>query len=277
MTRLPVALAVLAALPAAAFPPAPYETVYGIVRDQVGATVTAEGAELVLLQGATELQRVPILGNHWIDRNYELKVKIDANRPQTSLYSATALPADGLFSLAVDMNGQRFYPIETSAGLFQAGDGGGQRRLDLNLGIDEDGDGLPDVWEQWQLYQAGHLPGEDGWDLSLIDRNGDFDGDGDSNWQEYVAGTFAGDPTERFELEIREKAAGFVRFEFFAVTGKTYTIEQSADGETWSAVPFGLTESDEQVIARRAEGSAIQSAYCAPTAARAELFRLTVR
>jgi hypothetical protein len=34
-----------------AFPPAPYYTMYGVVRDQVGQTVTAEGAEVILLKG----------------------------------------------------------------------------------------------------------------------------------------------------------------------------------------------------------------------------------
>jgi hypothetical protein len=34
-----------------AFPPAPYYTLYGVVRDQVGQTVTAEGAEVILLKG----------------------------------------------------------------------------------------------------------------------------------------------------------------------------------------------------------------------------------
>ncbi|MEI7929800.1 MAG: hypothetical protein WCH40_14710, partial [Verrucomicrobiales bacterium] len=33
-----------------AFPPAPYYTLYGVVRDQVGQTVTAEGAEVILLR-----------------------------------------------------------------------------------------------------------------------------------------------------------------------------------------------------------------------------------
>ena len=56
--------------------------------------------------------------------------------------------------------------------------------------------GIPDAWEQSQLYAAGILPGEDGWDLSLIDRDGDFDKDGISNWLEYIAGTFATDPTD---------------------------------------------------------------------------------
>ena len=38
-----------------AFPPAPYYTLYGVVRDQVGQTVTAEGAEVILLKGGVEV------------------------------------------------------------------------------------------------------------------------------------------------------------------------------------------------------------------------------
>jgi hypothetical protein len=38
---------------ASAFPPAPYYTLFGVVRDRVGQTVTAEGAEVILLKGGT--------------------------------------------------------------------------------------------------------------------------------------------------------------------------------------------------------------------------------
>ena len=41
-----------------AFPPAPHYTLYGIVRDQVGQRVTAEGAEVVLLRGSAEIGRI---------------------------------------------------------------------------------------------------------------------------------------------------------------------------------------------------------------------------
>jgi hypothetical protein len=71
------------------------------------------------------------------------------------------------------MNGLLFYPIEVNGNL-TAGKGGESVRLDLNLGVDSDDDGLPDTWEEWQLYQAGYFPDENGWDLSLIDRDGDL-------------------------------------------------------------------------------------------------------
>ncbi|MEJ6578200.1 MAG: hypothetical protein QNL68_00215, partial [Akkermansiaceae bacterium] len=50
----------LSSLTALAFPPAPYYTLYGIVRDQVGQTVTAEGAQVILLKGGVEVGRTPI-------------------------------------------------------------------------------------------------------------------------------------------------------------------------------------------------------------------------
>lgn len=261
-----------------AFPPAPYYTLYGMVRDQVGQTVTAEGAVIVLLKGGVEVGRAPVNSVAGLDQNYELAVRIDQNRSGTTLYTDKAVEAQGPFSLAVDMNGSRFYPIEV-AGNLTAGKGGERVRLDLNLGEDSDGDGVPDVWEQWQLYQAGYFPdGNGNWPIHLIDRNGDFDGDGQSNWLEYVAGTFAGDATEKFGLEIKEKAESSVRFEFFAITGKTYTIERSTDVKTWTRVPFAIGTPSAGSLVHTAADVAIVSAFTTPTqGGTREFYRLTVR
>lgn len=249
-----------------------------MVRDQVGQTVTAEGAVIVLLKSGVEIGRAPISPVAGLDQNYELSVRIDQNRSGTTLYTDKAVEAQGAYSLAVDMNGSRFYPIEV-AGNLTAGKGGERVRLDLNLGEDSDGDGLPDVWEQWQLYQAGYYPdGNGNWPIHLIDRNGDFDGDGQSNGLEYVAGTFAGDATEKFGLEIKEKGETSVRFEFFAITGKTYTIERSTDVETWTRVPFSISAPAAGSLTHTATDVAIISAFTttAPGETK-EFFRLTVR
>ena len=164
---LAVAYLLVFAVPAAAFPPAPHYTLYGMVRDQVGQTVVAEGAEVILLKDGVEIGRTPITAGRQLEQNYELRVRIDQNRSGTTLYTEKAVEAQGLFSLVVEMNGSLFYPIEV-AGNLTAGKGGERVKLDLNLGEDRDGDGLPDVWEQWQLHQAGLGPDENGnWDLGL--------------------------------------------------------------------------------------------------------------
>jgi hypothetical protein len=261
---------------ASAFPPAPYYTLYGMVRDQVGQTVMAEGAQVILLKDGAEVGRTPITSNR-IDQSYELTVRIDQNRSGTTFYTEKAIAAQGLFSLVVSMNGEFFYPIEVSGNL-TAGKGGERVRLDLTLGEDKDKDGLPDTWEAWQLYQAGLYPDENGeWDLSLIDRDGDFDGDGQSNWLEYLAGTFAGDATETFGLTIKEKLEESVRFEFYGITGKVYTIESSLDMKTWTRVPFAVGAPGAGNNAHQASDVGIVSAFTAPRATNSEFYRLSVR
>ena len=261
---------------AVAFPPAPYYTLYGMVRDQVGQTVTAEGAEVILLKGGVEIGRTPITSNR-LDQSYELNLRIDQNRSGTTFYTDKAVAAGGLFSLVVSMNGQLFYPIEVSGNL-TAGKGGERVKLDLTLGEDLDKDGLPDTWEAWQLYQAGLYPGDDGrWDLSLLDKSGDFDKDGPSNLLEYIAGTFAGDATENFNLTIKEKLPASVRFEFYAITGKVYTIESTLDMKTWTRVPFAVGAPGAGNNAHQASDVGIVSAFTTPRATHSEFYRLSVR
>ena len=80
-------LLLLVASSSQAFPPAPYYTLYGVVRDQVGQTVTAEGAQVI------------------------------HNRSGTTFYTDKSIAAQGLFSLVVSMNNEFFYPIEVSGNL----------------------------------------------------------------------------------------------------------------------------------------------------------------
>jgi len=146
------------------------------------------------------------------------------------------------YTLAIDIGGVLYHPIEINATPPKVGTPASRVRLDLTLGIDSDGDGLPDAWEESQLYQAGYLPGEDGWDLSLIDRDGDLDNDGLSNRLEYIAGTYAGDATSTIGLEIKEKSGENVRLETYAIYGKSYSIESSTDLETWTATSFSTAD-----------------------------------
>jgi hypothetical protein len=194
---------------AAAFPPAPYYTLYGMVRDQVGQTVTAEGAEIILLKGGVEIGRTPITSGQ-LDHNYELNIRIDAARSGTVFYSDKAVAALGEFSLVVAMNG-------------------------------------------------------------------DYDRDGQNNLQEYLAGTFAGDATETFALALKEKLPQSVRFEFYAITGKVYTIESTLDMKTWTRVAFAVGAPGTGSEAYQASQVGILSIFTAPRSNTGEFFRLTVR
>ena len=275
LNLLGVAFVVGLAIPADGFPPSPHFTLFGIVRDQVGQRLPANGStEVILLRGNVEISRTP-LSKSLLDQNYEMKIKVDANRPGTDLYRELAFANDAPFSVAVDINGVRFYPIEV-AGTLRVGTGGERQRLDLNLGEDTDLDGLPDAWEEWQLYTMGFYPDRGGnWDLSLFSWNGDFDHDGLIDGLEYIAGTFAGDATEKFDLNILSITDGVARFNFYQIIGKLYTIETSEDGQSWRAVDFSVAE--KPVSKSHQAGSiGIVSASAASPSSRA-LFRLTVR
>lgn len=271
-----LAVAVTAPSRLEAFPPAPYYTIYGMVRDQVGATLAVDGAELVLLRDGTEIGRAPIFTSLKSDSNYELQIKVDRNPAEVRSYSPNAVGAQGLFSVKVVLNGQNFFPIEAS-GVLRAGNGGERVRLDLNLGADANNDGLPDAWQEWQLYQAGRRVGQPGWDIGLITKDGDFDGDGTSNYLEYLAGTFAGDAAERFDLRMLAKSPTTVSFEFYAITGKVYSIEQSTDLKTWTTVPMTTTVGGTTFDYYRATAVGTFPAYVAATPGAARFYRLTVR
>jgi hypothetical protein len=259
-----------------AYPPAPYYTLFGVVRDQVGATLRVDGAEIVLLRDGKEIGRTPIYPDLRLDSNYELKIRIDQGHTGTRVYSTSALQPQGVYSLLVVINGQNLYPIEVS-GTLRAGTGGERVRLDLNLGGDANRDGLPDAWQEWVLYQAGRRPGTPEWNINLITKDGDFDGDGISNFLEYVAGTFAGDPAERLELSLINKTPAAVFLEFYSITGKVYGIEESADLKTWQPTPFTVGSGSPPAILHRAQAIGITTAQVAAPATTSRFYRLTVR
>ena len=155
----------------------------------------------------------------------------------TSLAHATG----STFTLGVVLNDIVYYPIEMSSP-HTVGRPGERVRLDLTLGVDSDGDGIPDAWEQSQLYAGGIAPGPDGWDLSLMTRDGDFDGDGISNWREYIAGTYATDATDYLAPQIVGTGQTHARLRFFAIHGKVYDLESSTDLATWTSAALYLRD-----------------------------------
>ncbi|MDE2642310.1 MAG: hypothetical protein OSB55_06100 [Verrucomicrobiota bacterium] len=239
MVRLILLLLVLTQPSLHAFPPAPYYTIHGDVRDQYGLLIPAGGSTVLGFQGGKEMMRQALTSVSGADYNYLIRMRMDMLRPSTAAYSSKAMTLGGVYTLAVEIGGEILYPIEM-ASRPSVGSPGARRRLDLTLGIDSDGDGLPDAWEESQLHHAEIRPGINGWDLSLIDRDGDFDKDGISNFNEYIAGTYASDASSALALKIKEQLGDFVRFEFYAIYGKSYILEASSDLQNWSAVSFSL-------------------------------------
>ena len=165
---------------------------------------------------------------------------MDMQRLGTQTYTGLANATGTAFTLGVVLHDIVYYPIEMSQPR-AIGHPGERIRLDLTLGIDSDGDGIPDAWEQSQLYAGGIMPDANGWNLALIDRDDDLDGDGVSNWQEYIAGTFATDPTDYLALQIAATTATHARLRFFGIYNKVYSLESSTDLQIWTPADVFLS------------------------------------
>ncbi|MDP0499965.1 MAG: hypothetical protein Q7P63_07670 [Verrucomicrobiota bacterium JB022] len=248
-----------------AFPPAPYYTVFGDVRDEFGTLLHPEGASVILSAGGKEVLRQSLLDFDNRGFNYQVRLRIDLQRAGTTPYSSLALGIGTTYTLSVSIGGIVYLPIEMSTPP-QTGNPAGRTRLNLTLGVDSDGDGLPDAWEEAQLFHAGIPAGEDGWDLSLLDAKGDFDRDGLSNYQEYVSGTYATDSESYLWLDIAEVLPESVRLDFYAFYGRIYVLQSSRDMENWTVVPLLTTDPEEDPEATpnaflRANSTGVTSLY----------------
>jgi hypothetical protein len=100
-------------------------------------------------------------------------------------------------------------------------------RFSLNLWIDEDGDGIPHAWEEFN-GMSDTDPAD-----ALLDR----DGDGFTNRQEYLAGTNPRDANSVLkigEIALQSTADGLCTLVSWAsVAGRTYKLERSYDMVNW--------------------------------------------
>lgn len=73
------------------------------------------------------------------------------------------------------------------------------------------------------------------------DRRGDqHHGDGISNVDEYLAGTFAFDPADGFRLQLVPRPNDTPLLEFTVITARTYTLFSSTNLQTWTPMSFKI-------------------------------------
>lgn len=228
---LACALGWLAApVPLRAFPPAPHHEILGMVRDEMGNPLQALGARVVLETpaGVRYVGSIAPLTRPGI--NYRLYIPLDTG-VTADLYKATALQPAASFRISVYLNGKLYLPIEMRGNLASLGQPTESTRLDLTLGEDADGDGIPDAWQKTLAKRLGV-------GMDQVKPGDDPDGDGLSNRDEYLAGTYAYDPAEGFELKAERDADGTLSMAFLAVQGRSYSLLGSVDLHEWHPVEF---------------------------------------
>jgi hypothetical protein len=228
----------LVGLPTFAFPPAPNHTFYGLVRDEMGDPIVVTNA-VVILETLTGIQIqsrvIPYLAP---GLNYRLAVPMDAGLTADN-YKPTALRPTVSFRMKVKIGTTVYLPLELRGGYANLGRPAQRTHLDLTLGEDTDGDGLPDAWERALIDMLGG-----GLTFADIRPGDDSDGDGLTNLQEYIAGTYAFDAQDGLRLDAAGLDAGHPLLDFMVIRGRSYTILASADLQTWIPVDFRLAGSD---------------------------------
>lgn len=227
---------------ARAFPPAPHHVIEGVVRDAYGHPLTLTSAR-ILLETATGKRitgRVrPEMGR---GLNYALTIPMDAGLTP-DVYRPTALQPLVPFRVRVQIGNVTYLPIEMTADYARLGQPAQRTRLDLTLGEDSDGDGLPDAWERALIELLGGNR-----TLADIRPGDDLDGDGLTNLQEYLAGTYAYDPADGIVLDGLELQSGRVRLEFTVVRGRTYSVLAGNEVTTWNPVAFTVEGAGEDAV-----------------------------
>jgi hypothetical protein len=153
----------------------------------------------------------------------------------SDLYKTNALETNSLFTLLVVIGNTTNLPIQTANSYSPLGQPAQLTRIDLTLGVDSNGDGIPDAWEYAFLASIGSK-------LTLTNLNAGMDvaGDGRTLMQEFLLGTYPFDPGEPFAARMVSFNNGAPILEFPTMTGRFYTILGSSDLEQWTPLTFRL-------------------------------------
>ncbi|MGO8678445.1 MAG: hypothetical protein ACLQVX_21595 [Limisphaerales bacterium] len=243
-----LALALLLTGTALAYPPAPFHVIYGMARDQYGTPFTTASTTILLQTPAGVRLTGSVCPGLAAGVNYQIDVPMDAGLTP-DLYQSSALVAAAPFKLYVVAGGATNEPLQMTGNFSLLGKPGQRTRLDLTLGVDANGDGIPDAWEQAFLTAIGSSLS-----LSNLNPNLVLTSDGLTLWQEFLAGTYPFDPDEPFLVKLVSITAGAPLLEFTTMTGRSYTVLGSSDLNQWTPLSFQVP----------AEGGAIQQFYYAP-------------
>ncbi len=229
---LAIAAASFLPLAALAFPPAPHHLIYGTVRDEYGTPLMTSQAQVVLTTPTGVWLTTTVAPGIGFDENFELEVPMDAGLTLDP-YAPNALLASAPFTMLVVIGQTTNVPIQMTANYSRLGQPAQQTRVDLTLGVDSNGDGLPDAWELAFLAAIGS-----NLNLTNLTPGMRLLPDGLTLQQEFLAGNYPFDPQAPFVLTLLAPNDGSALLQFTAMTGRYYTLLGSPDLRAWTPLSF---------------------------------------
>jgi len=253
--------------------PQPMIVYYGQAKDGYGWPYTKD-ATVILLSGTNECTRHSIAGALSPGVNFALYAPLDDSR-DTNRYVRNAVRTGEVVSIVVqDRYGQK--TIMESSAVPAVTKPGDILLINVTAGTDSDGDGLPDEWEQEMLDWGSNPSVTSLWDIT---RSGDYDGDGQSNGDEYGAGTFAFLDYDYFFVDhLAKTSGGRFKLEWLSVRAKTYNVQCSTNipAGIWEDCEYSLTETGTLRVGPT-EGDGTWFSFYLPVLDRTRAFRLTVK
>lgn len=257
---------------AAVLVPLPPFTVYGTVRNWNGRAFSRNDAATVVVKvKGVEVNRCVANSGSYQALNYRVQI------PLASGKMVGRGEINDLITFEVYYDGQVCAVIAESSALTVVKPAGAVR-CDMVVGTNSDGDGLPDEYKRLLMpyYEAAGLGSE----LADIKSTDDFDGDGFSNFQEFLAGTIPVLGSDYLKITRFVPAEdGFMALSFLSAPGRTYTLPKVSNmsSNAWDQADFATT-ADKQSMQTflHTEADANVTLYLLPTTNSA-FFRLGVQ
>jgi len=215
------------------YPPAPHHIIEGLVRNEQGVPIISDSIEVLAVSEDAKTVSTKVGDVYKPGVNYSIKIPMESNAG-VNLFKTISFRKNLNFSLKIKINEKLYVPIEMIGNTSKMGMPGETTYLDLTIGEDADGDGLPDAWER-------NIASLFGKNINQINPNDDSDGDGLSNIQEYISGSYAFDKNDGVLINITNITDKYVDFEFLVITGRTYSIEASSDLNEWKKMKFNYS------------------------------------
>jgi hypothetical protein len=236
---LAAALLISAAAPVPAGVPQPMFFFYGEARDTFGWPFqAAAGATVVARQGTNKCASFTIKGPLYPGVNFVLPLYLqDANA--NVAYSDQAVRPGSTVQILLIQDGVT-QNLLGGPGNYVVGEAARFANVTLTAGTDLDQDGLPDAWEEELI---AYLDDPRYRTIGDINPNDDADGDGVSNLNEFLAGTFAFLRDDYFRIDWLSPSGNLLELGFLSVPGKAYSLLESTNvaSQVWSAAPYAAT------------------------------------